>query len=54
MGGDAAASVLDSVVDTRAVARLADRGLVERVDGGIRLTARGRLLGDAVTADLLA
>jgi Mn-dependent DtxR family transcriptional regulator len=42
------------VVDARAVARLADGGLVERVDGGIRLTARGRLLGDAVTADLLA
>ena len=42
------------MVDTRAVARLADRGLVELVDGGIRLTARGRLLGDAVTADLLA
>ena len=31
-----------------------DGGLVERVDGGIRLTRRGRLLGDAVTADLLA
>jgi oxygen-independent coproporphyrinogen-3 oxidase len=54
VGGDEAASVLDSVVDARAVARLADGGLVERVDGGIRLTARGRLLGDAVTADLLA
>ena len=54
VGGDDAAGVLDSVVDARAVARLADGGLVERVDGGIRLTARGRLLGDAVTADLLA
>jgi oxygen-independent coproporphyrinogen-3 oxidase len=47
-------SVGGRVVDTAAVARLADRGLVERVDGGIRLTPRGRLLGDAVTAELLA
>ena len=54
VGGDEAAGVLASVIDTRAVARLADRGLVELVDDGIRLTARGRLLGDAVTADLLA
>ena len=28
--------------------------LVERVDGGIRLTPRGRLLGGAVTAELLS
>ena len=54
VGGDDAAGVLASVVDAVAVARLADRGLVELVDDGIRLTTRGRLLGDAVTADLLA
>ncbi len=42
------------VVDRRAVERLTDRGLVEQVDGGIRLTHRGRLLGDAVTAELIA
>ena len=54
VGGDEAAGVLASVVDAGAVARLADRGLVELVDDGLRLTTRGRLLGDAVTADLLA
>ena len=52
--GDDVAGVPESVIDTRALPRLADGGLVELVDGGIRLTARGRLLGDAVTADLLA
>ena len=45
---------IDAVLDARAVERLVGRGLVEARDGGIRLTARGRLLGDAVTADLLA
>jgi oxygen-independent coproporphyrinogen-3 oxidase len=54
VGDDRRHGSAGSVVDTRAVARLADRGLVERVDGGIRLTPRGRLLGDAVTAELLA
>ena len=44
----------DEAIDPDAVARLADGGLVERVNGGIRLTPRGRLLGDAVTAELLA
>ncbi len=48
-----AATVAD-VVDQRAVERLTDKGLVEQVDGGIRLTHRGRLLGDAVTAELIA
>jgi oxygen-independent coproporphyrinogen-3 oxidase len=45
-----------SVVDRAALARLADRGLVElRQDvDAIRLTGRGRLLGGAVTAELLA
>ena len=36
------------------VARLTEAGLVELVDGGIRLTSRGSLLGDAVTAELIA
>ena len=44
----------DGTVDPDAVTRLADGGLVERVNGGIRLTPRGRLLGGAVTAELLA
>ena len=42
------------VLDNDALARLVDRGLVERQRGGVRLTPRGRLLGGAVTADLLA
>ena len=37
-----------------ALERLVERGLVERRNGGVRLTPRGRLLGDAVTAELLA
>jgi putative oxygen-independent coproporphyrinogen III oxidase len=45
---------LERVVDHTSLARLVERRLVERVDGGIRLTSRGRLLGGAVTADLLA
>ena len=44
----------DGTVDADALARLTDGGLVERVTGGIRLTSRGRLLGGAVTAELLA
>ena len=45
---------LEPVVDRASLERLVDGGLVERVDGGIRLTQRGRLLGDGVTAELLA
>jgi coproporphyrinogen III oxidase-like Fe-S oxidoreductase len=45
---------VESVVDAVALERLVDRGLVGRVNGGIRLTSRGRLLGDAVTAEILA
>jgi oxygen-independent coproporphyrinogen-3 oxidase len=45
---------LEAVVDGDALGRLMDRRLVERVDGGIRLTPRGRQLGGAVTAELLA
>ncbi len=48
------AGAVERIVDADAVARLADGGLVERVENGIRLTPRGRLLGDAVTAALLA
>ena len=42
------------VVDGAALERLAGQGLVELRHGTIRLTRRGRLLGDAVTAELLA
>jgi putative oxygen-independent coproporphyrinogen III oxidase len=52
-GGSMAASPAD-VVDHHAVARLTEAGLVEQLDGGIRLTHRGRLLGDGVTAELIA
>jgi putative oxygen-independent coproporphyrinogen III oxidase len=45
---------LEPVVDGDALARLVERHLVERVAGGIRLSPRGRLLGGAVTAELLA
>ncbi len=46
---------LESAVDERALARLERLGLAER-DGGrsVRLTTRGRFLGGAVTAELLA
>ncbi len=42
------------VVDTVALERLVAGGLVERLEGGVRLTERGRLLGGAVTVELLA
>jgi coproporphyrinogen III oxidase-like Fe-S oxidoreductase len=41
-------------VDMKALARLEDLRLVERLGGGLRLTRRGRFLGGGVTADLLA
>ncbi len=44
----------DGVVDAAALERLVARGVVERAGDGIRLTPRGRLLGGAVTAELLA
>ncbi len=44
----------NGTVDRESLGRLVDGGLVERVNGGIRLTPRGRLLGGAVTAELLA
>ena len=42
------------VVDAAALERLVASGLVERLEGGVRLTGRGRLLGGAVTVELLA
>ncbi len=45
---------LGDVLDRDALGRLTRRGLVERPDGLLRLTPRGRLLGGAVTAELLA
>jgi oxygen-independent coproporphyrinogen-3 oxidase len=42
------------VVDGDSLGRLVERGLVERRPDGVRLTPRGRLLGGAVTAELLA
>jgi len=42
------------VLDMREVGRLRRLGLAEQRDGGLALTARGRFLGDAVTATLLA
>jgi oxygen-independent coproporphyrinogen-3 oxidase len=41
------------VLDREALERLTGQGLVERPDGLVRLTPRGRLLGGAVTAELL-
>ena len=48
------AGVHSAVVDADAIERLVQGRLLELVDGSIRLTRRGRLLGDAVTAELIA
>jgi len=45
---------LELVLDRDALVRLAAQGLVEHVEGTIRLTSRGRLLGGGVTAALMA
>ena len=47
---------VDGALDHDALERLVAHGLVEHLEGGaaIRLTRRGRLLGDAVTAELFA
>ena len=45
---------LEDAVDLDALDRLVARGLVEREDDGIRLATAARLLGGAVTAELLA
>jgi oxygen-independent coproporphyrinogen-3 oxidase len=44
---------LESAVDREALARLQRLGLVERRDGTLVLTERGRFVGGAVTADLV-
>jgi len=45
---------LETAVDADALARLVSLGLVRRDGGALALTPRGRFLGGAVTADLLA
>lgn len=45
---------LESSLDEQALERLARGGLVERGDGSLTLTKRGRFLGGGVTARLLA
>ena len=45
---------LESSFDEQALERLARGGLVERGDGSVTLTKRGRFLGGGVTARLLA
>jgi oxygen-independent coproporphyrinogen-3 oxidase len=45
---------VEDVLDADALERLTVAGLVDRVGEGVRLTPRGRLLGGAVTAELLA
>ncbi|HET7514879.1 MAG TPA: radical SAM family heme chaperone HemW [Gaiella sp.] len=46
---------VEAVVDAKAVERLRQAGLVEEeAERGLRLTARGRMLGGAVTAEILA
>jgi oxygen-independent coproporphyrinogen-3 oxidase len=45
---------LESAVDLEALARLQRLGLAERRDGTLVLTERGRFVGGAVTADLVA
>jgi oxygen-independent coproporphyrinogen-3 oxidase len=47
------AEAVDSVLDGVAFDRLQGLGLVERRNGGLVLTERGRFLGGGVTADLL-
>jgi oxygen-independent coproporphyrinogen-3 oxidase len=46
---------VEAVVDAKAVKRLRQAGLVEEAaERGLRLTQRGRMLGGAVTAEILA
>ena len=44
---------VSTMLDHDGLERMIDGGLVERSDKKIRLTVRGRHLGDAVTAELL-
>ena len=46
-------AVIDPVLDPGGLERMLARGLVEHGAGEIRLSARGRLLGGAVTVELL-
>ncbi|TMJ96350.1 MAG: hypothetical protein E6G67_05160, partial [Actinobacteria bacterium] len=43
-----------SAVDEAALARIETLGLAKRRGGGLTLTPRGRFLGGAVTAEILA
>ena len=45
---------VEDVMDADELERLTVAGLVDRVGDGVRLTPRGRMLGGAVTAELLA
>jgi putative oxygen-independent coproporphyrinogen III oxidase len=45
---------LEAALDAVALERLQRLGLVDRTNGTLSLTTRGRMLGDGVTADLLA
>ena len=45
---------VEAALDLAALGRLEGLGLVEKRDGGLVLTRRGRFLGGGVTADLLA
>jgi oxygen-independent coproporphyrinogen-3 oxidase len=45
---------LEAALDAAALERLQRLGLVDRANGTLALTARGRMLGGGVTADLLA
>ncbi len=45
---------VEGAVEPEALERLESLGLAERRDGGLQLTERGRFLGGAVTAELMA
>jgi hypothetical protein len=47
-------SDIEHALDTGELGRLERLGLVARGEGTVGLTARGRFLGDGVTASLLA
>ena len=44
---------LAEVIDYEGFQRMIDKGLIRREDGCIRLTSKGRFLGDAVTSEIL-
>jgi len=47
-------ALVEEAIDAASLGRLERLGLVERRDGGLSLTHRGRFLGGGVTAELLA